>query len=74
MLDALPLDELLALDEALLRLEQRDARKAQVVRLKFFAGLANADVADALGVSETTVKQDWSFARAWLHRELAHND
>ncbi len=63
-------DEILALDEAICRLEQQDADAARVVRLRFFAGLDIAETAEALGVSDRTVKRDWQFARAWLFREL----
>src|SRR5207237_1282100 len=63
--------DFLALDEAIRRLEARDPRTAEVVRLRFYAGLGNAPVALALGVSERTVKNDWAFARAWLQRALA---
>lgn len=73
-LDEMPVDDILALDDVLTRLEQRDARKASVVNLKFFAGLTNEDTAKALGVSLTTVKDDWQFARAWLHRELNRHE
>ncbi|MBX9736605.1 MAG: hypothetical protein K2X32_06730 [Phycisphaerales bacterium] len=52
------------------RLEGRDPRMAQVVRLKYYAGLEIAQVALVLGVSERTVKNDWAFAKAWLEREL----
>lgn len=63
--------ELERLDIALTRLEQVSARKAEVVMLRYFAGLKLEEVAAALGVSLATVKNDWAFARAWLHRELA---
>lgn len=59
-----------ALDDAICRLEARDPRMAQVVRLKYYAGLEISQVALALGVSERTIKNDWSFAKAWLEREL----
>lgn len=68
-----PGDDLLALDEALERLEKRDRRKAEVVMLRFFAGLSIEEIAAAIGVSPATVKNDWTFARAWLHRELARD-
>jgi RNA polymerase sigma factor (TIGR02999 family) len=61
-----PDDELLALDEALTQLAARDARKAQLVELRFFAGLSNDQAAAVLGVSPTTADRDWAFARAWL--------
>jgi RNA polymerase sigma factor (TIGR02999 family) len=63
--------EVLALDDAVRRLEGVDAGAAEVVRLRFFAGLSVEQVAEALGISERTVKRDWAFARAWLHQALA---
>ena len=62
--------ELLALDEVLDRLEKYDARKAQVVMLRYFAGLSIEETAAAMALSPATVKNEWAFARAWLHREL----
>jgi RNA polymerase sigma factor (TIGR02999 family) len=59
--------DFLALDEAISRLEQVDTRAAEVVRLRFFAGQSNEEVAAILGTSERTIKRDWQFARAWLH-------
>jgi RNA polymerase sigma factor (TIGR02999 family) len=66
----LPDDELLALDEALDRLATVDSCAAQVVKLCFFAGLTQEQAAEDLGVSVATVERRWSFARAWLFREL----
>ena len=66
-----PVTDLIALDEALTKLEKLDARKAKVVSLRYFAGLTVEEVAAALEVSPATVKNDWTFARAWLARELA---
>jgi RNA polymerase sigma factor (TIGR02999 family) len=63
-------DELLALDEALGRLALRSERQAHVVECRYFAGLSIEETAEALGVSPTTVKQDWMLARAWLYREM----
>jgi RNA polymerase sigma factor (TIGR02999 family) len=63
--------DLVAVHEALLAFEAVDARAAKVVELRFFGGLENEEVADALAVSLATVKRDWAVARAWLHRELA---
>jgi len=63
-------DELLALDEALERLAQFDARQSRVVELRFFGGLTVEETAEALGTSPKTVKRDWCVARAWLHREV----
>lgn len=64
------LDEVLAVDEALSRLSRWDARQGQVVELRFFGGLTEAEIADLLGLSLRTVKRDWSLARAWLRAEL----
>ena len=63
--------DLLALDEALAKLERLDERKAKVVQLRYFAGLTVEETAAALDLSPSTVKNEWAFARAWLHRELA---
>jgi RNA polymerase sigma factor (TIGR02999 family) len=60
----------LDLDEALSRLAEMDARKAKVVELRFFGGLPNKEIAEALDVSERTVESDWAMARAWLKKEL----
>ena len=66
-----PLDDLIALSEALERLERLDARQAQVVECRFFGGLSLDETAAALNTSAATVSRDWTFARAWLHHELA---
>src|SRR6202035_5553927 len=64
---AAPQDEdLLAIEEALQQLAQLQPRAAQVVELRFFAGLTEEQIADVLGISAITVKRDWKFARAWL--------
>ena len=62
--------DLVALDEALDRLAERDPRKARVVEQRFFAGMEMSQIAENLGVSLVTVKRDWEFARAWLTREI----
>ena len=66
--------DFVALDEAMRRLEAKDPRLAQVVRLKYYAGLEIAQIALVLGVSERTVKNDWAFAKAWLERALGNDD
>ena len=66
-----PLDELIALGRALDRLEQLDERQAHVVECRFFGGLSLDETAAALGISAATVSRDWTFARAWLERELS---
>jgi RNA polymerase sigma factor (TIGR02999 family) len=63
--------ELLALNEALERLTAIDPRYCRVVECRYFAGLSIEETAEALDISAATVKRDWMFARAWLHRELA---
>jgi len=63
-------DQILALDQALRRLDKQDPRIADVVRLRFFAGLSVEETAKALEVSERTVKREWSVARAWLFEAL----
>lgn len=62
--------EILAVDEALKRLEAERPRLAEVVVLRFFAGLTGDEAAEALGVSPRTVDADWRLAKAWLHRAL----
>jgi len=62
--------DLLALDEALNRLAEKEAHLAKIVELRFFSGLDVVETAEVLGVSESTVKRDWAMAKAWLHREL----
>ena len=64
------LTDLVAVDEALERLEQVDPRKAQIVSLRYFAGLSVEETAAALDLSPATVKNEWAFARAWLYRLL----
>ncbi|MDZ4801865.1 MAG: sigma-70 family RNA polymerase sigma factor [Bryobacteraceae bacterium] len=64
-------ERLLALDEALARLETLDPRAAKVVELRFFGGLTEADAAEVLHISPATLKRDWDFARTWLAAQLA---
>lgn len=64
------LSGILALDEAVVRLEGVDSQAASVVRLRFYAGLSVANTALSLGLSERTVKRDWAFARGWLRSDL----
>jgi RNA polymerase sigma factor (TIGR02999 family) len=63
-------DEILALDEALTELEKLDSRDAQVVKLRFFAGLTHPEIAEALGVSLRSVERSWAFSRAWLFQRV----
>jgi RNA polymerase sigma factor (TIGR02999 family) len=62
--------DLVALDEALNRLEEFDEQQARIVELRYFSGLSLEETAAALKVSRTTVANDWALAKAWLHREL----
>ena len=65
-----PPDTLLVVHEALERLAAEDAPKAELVKLRFFIGLTNAEAASVLGLSEPTVKRYWDYSRAWLLREI----
>ena len=62
--------DIVAVDEALRRLEKEEPRVAQVVMMRFFAGLSHEDTAKALEISERTVRRDWTYAKAWLHQEI----
>jgi RNA polymerase sigma factor (TIGR02999 family) len=67
-----PAEEMVALDQGLDRLERHYPRKAQVVKLRYFAGFSVEETSSLLDVSPGTVKHDWTFARAWLRRTLRH--
>ena len=69
-----PREDLLALDEALDRLTAKDPTKAELVKLRYFAGLTGEQAARALGISRATADRYWAYARAWLHRELTRGD
>lgn len=62
--------DLIALDEALDRLAERDEQQAHIVELRYFSGLSLEQTAEALHISRATVARDWEAARAWLHREM----
>jgi RNA polymerase sigma factor (TIGR02999 family) len=64
-------ESLLLVNEALQKLAQRDPKAAKLVKLRFFAGLSYQEAAEALGISERSAKRSWTFARAWLYRELS---
>ncbi len=66
--------DLLALDEALERLAAIDPRQSRVVELRVFAGLTLEETAQALNISPSTVRREWSMAKAWLHRQIKNND
>jgi RNA polymerase sigma factor (TIGR02999 family) len=63
--------DVLALDEALKQLAERSPRQAEVVNLRFFAGLKDAEIAELLGVAEKTVQRDWATARLWLYDQMS---
>ena len=63
--------DVVALDEALQRLAEIDEQQSKVVELRFFSGLSVEETAEVMGISKSTVKRDWSMAKAWLHRELS---
>jgi len=63
-------NEVVAVDAALSRLSELDSRKGRLVELRFFGGLDIEEAAEVLGVSPRTVKRDWTFAKAWLYREI----
>ena len=65
-----PSEDLLVLDEALARLEAADKTKADLVKLRYFAGLTLEEASEVLGISPTTAKRHWTFARAWLYRAV----
>jgi RNA polymerase sigma factor (TIGR02999 family) len=62
--------ELIALDEALNALAEKDPRKSLIVELRYFGGLSIEETSEALGVSITTVSREWTVAKAWLRREM----
>ena len=68
-----PVVDLLALDEALNRLEQDDERKARIVMLRYFAGLSREETAEVLGITTRTIDREWRYIVARLHKELAGN-
>ena len=63
-------EELIELDAALDKLAKKDSRKAELIKLRYFAGLTQEQAAEALGISVSTADRDWSYARAWLFREM----
>ena len=66
--------DLLELDTALAKLEAKRPRKANVVKLRYFAGMTVEETAEALGISPSTVDRDWTYGRAWLFREMTEKD
>jgi RNA polymerase sigma factor (TIGR02999 family) len=66
--------DLLVLDEALQKLAAKDKRKAELVKLRFFAGLTNEQAADALGISTSTADNDWAYARSWLRLAMGDSN
>jgi RNA polymerase sigma-70 factor, ECF subfamily len=69
-----PDDDVVALDEALVKLAQVDPRQAQMVELRFFGGLSVEETAGVLGISKRSAEREWTMVRAWLRRELSNSD
>lgn len=69
-----PSDDLLALDEALTKLEITDKTKAELVKLRFFAGFTSEQAAELLGISPATAKRHWAFAKSWLHWQISQKN
>jgi len=69
-----PSDDLVALDEAIAKLADEDKAKADLVKLRYFAGLTLAQAADILGLSQTTAKRHWTYSQAWLYRQIKKGD
>lgn len=70
----LPFEDILALDEALRRMSREHPRKAEIVMLRYFAGLTEGEIAELSGVTTRTVEREWRFAKAWLYRALHGGD
>lgn len=70
----IPSDELLALDEALEKLTQEDKASAELIKLRFFAGLTMEQAAELLGIPRRTADRNWAYARAWLYKEVSKGD
>jgi RNA polymerase sigma factor (TIGR02999 family) len=70
---ASPVTDLIALDDALDALARHDATSAEVVKLRYFAGLSIPEIAQVLDIAPRTVDRHWAYARAWLHRELTED-
>ena len=64
-------DKLLAIEQAIKKLEKNNERQVRIIECKFFGGMTNDETAETLGVSKATVKRDWAMAQAWLHREAS---
>jgi RNA polymerase sigma factor (TIGR02999 family) len=63
-------DEVLAVNQSLMRLEELDSRQARIVELRYFGGLTFEEIAEVMSISSRTVKREWSIAKAWLYGEL----
>jgi RNA polymerase sigma factor (TIGR02999 family) len=70
LIDPARSEDVLAIDECLTRLGALHPRQRDIVEMRFFGGLNEREIADVLGMSERTVRREWSLARAWLHTEL----
>lgn len=68
---AMAAEDMLVLDDALAALERASERAAEIVHLRYFGGMTDAEIAALLGIDESTVRRDWSKARGWLHRRMS---
>ena len=66
-------EDILTLDRAIEKMQQRHERKAEIVILRYFAGLTHEQIAESFGVSKKTIERDWQFAKAWLKKELSQS-
>jgi RNA polymerase sigma factor (TIGR02999 family) len=67
---SVPSEDVVAISDALTRLEQHDPAKAELVKLRYFAGLTLVEAGEVLGISRATADRHWTYAKTWLHREL----
>jgi RNA polymerase sigma factor (TIGR02999 family) len=67
-------DDLLAVDELLLELQEMDPRQAKIVELRFFGGMTSAEAAEYMGISKSTADREWRTVRAWLRKQLSEDD
>jgi RNA polymerase sigma factor (TIGR02999 family) len=74
VIDGVPSEDLVALDEALERLDRTDPAAAQLVKLRYFAGLTMAQAAESLGIPLRTAERNWTYARTWLHRQITRGE
>ena len=72
--DDMSVEDLIALDEALVKLSKKDGKKAELVKLRYFAGLTMKQAAEVLDISHSTADEHWAYVKAWLHHEITQGD